>query len=108
MSSYKLIQGRNGIRYMKDGKLVAKASLPPEIFTQLEVDKIVTDEELTPVVDKTCIFCGMGSHLYRLVHNQTVYICDVHYYSESIGKIAQRMREREEEKQSEKVPQLQS
>ena len=100
MSSYKIVTGRNGDRYMKDGKFISKASLPPEVYTQLKVDQITTDEELNPIIDKTCIFCGIYSNLSRLLNGQTIYLCDGHYYSESTGKTVQRMREYDKEKLS--------
>lgn len=107
MSSYKIVTGKNGDRYMKDSRFVSKASLPPEIYTQLKVGVTVTDEELNPVIDRACVFCGVYSNLSRLLNGQAVYICEEHYYSESIGKIAQRIRELHEEKHPKEIQQLQ-
>ena len=97
MSEYKLVTGRNGVRYMKDNRFVKKESLPPEVWTQLKVNEISTEEMLNPKVDRSCIFCGEQSKLSRLLNAQTIYLCDNHYYSETIGKVAQRVRERNEE-----------
>jgi hypothetical protein len=49
-----------------------------------------TDEEPTKS-DRKCVFCGEHSKYYRLVNNRSVYICNEHYYSKSLGQVAQKL-----------------
>lgn len=98
MSTYKLIQtnGR-GIRYLKDKKFIKKADIPADILAKIEMGKDTPDEaeNLNPD-NKRCLFCGMGGCKYnRLISAQIVYLCDNHFYSENMGKIAQKVRELE-------------
>ena len=51
-------------------------------------------EEPIKILDKSCIFCKTHSNLTRMVNMQTVVICEKHYYSETVGKIAQKLNER--------------
>lgn len=97
MSTWKTWKlGKKNI-YQKDGRTVKSDTVPPEVVAGLEhtnpLDDTNIPEAPIPVVDKSCVFCGMGSRMTRLVNMQTVYICDQHYYDKTIGKIAERLRE---------------
>ena len=52
-----------------------------------------------PVVDtsKSCIFCGQPAKYQRFVQLRTIPICEEHYYSETVGKIAEKLREKSNE-----------
>jgi hypothetical protein len=77
-------------RYMRDGKLIKASEVPPEEIERLNKGSVIEQPE--PKKDKGCIFCGAHSRYTRFVDGQTVYVCDDHYYSETIGKVAQRLR----------------
>lgn len=98
MSLYKTFMVRGGKRYSKDGRLVAAANIDPKILQILHNTDTYEDgqEEIVQTLpEKACIFCGAVSKWTKFVNLQTVYICDEHYYSESTGKIAQKVRELE-------------
>jgi hypothetical protein len=65
--------------------------------TKVEQPVIAKDEvvKVEPSFSKACIFCGEHSNLTRFVNLQRVALCETHYYSETIGKVAQKIRERE-------------
>ena len=90
VSEYKAIHGSRGIRYTKDNRLVKKADVPEEELRRLAP----RPEPVMP--DKQCLFCGEFAKYPRVVNLRTIYLCDNHYYSETLGKIAQRIREIEE------------
>lgn len=85
---YKLVEGKNGKRYMKDNKFVSVNSIPIS-----ELEKLFGKVEPKRTTGKECIFCGQQSRFTRFVNVQVVYLCDQDYYDQTVGKIAQRMRE---------------
>lgn len=102
MSDYKTFTVRGNLRYMKDGKLVKRSSVPQEVIDEHEgvavaevptVAVIVDTEEERRQTDRSCVFCGQYTNWKRLVNQQTIAICEEHYYSETIGSIAQKLRE---------------
>ena len=86
------IKGK-GFRYRKNGKLITKDDVPVEEIKRLEDEEFPA--EPVQVTDKSCLFCGAYSNWQRLVNGQSVYVCEEHYYNETIGKVAQKLRERE-------------
>ena len=97
------IKGK-GFRYRKDGKLISKDDVPEEEIRRLEAEDVAVvppdndealPEEHVPVTNRVCVFCGMHSNWTRFVNGQTVVLCETHYYNETIGKIAQKLREDE-------------
>lgn len=44
---------------------------------------------------KLCLFCGAFTNTKRFVNLQTIAVCEEHYYSTTIGQIAQKMKEQE-------------
>ena len=91
---YKIVEGAKGKRYMKDGRFIKASDVPEEELKRLELnipDTIEGD-------NKKCIFCGMYSNLPRTVNGRTIYLCNEHFYSETIGKIAQKIRENDHER----------
>lgn len=91
MSKWKVIDlGNKGKRYMRDGKLVKKAEVPDNILNN---ESETFEEETIQKVEKKCIFCGAHSNLQRFVNMQTVVVCDEHYYSETMGRVAQKLKE---------------
>lgn len=94
MSEYTAIETRNGIRYLKDKKLFAKGNIPANIFPLIKVGETVSDENVrleAPL--KECLFCGVPCKNVRLLNQQTVALCDEHYYSKTLGQVAQKVRE---------------
>lgn len=86
---YRKITGKTGVKYWKDGKFIKKADIPASIFQSLE---------LNPEYDesKECIFCGKPGTKIRQFNLMIVNLCDEDYFSKSLGKIAQQLRERTE------------
>lgn len=82
----KQIEGKHGIRYIKDGQFIAKAKLTNE-----DLDELYEAAKPDP---KGCLFCGIPSRLTRFLDMQTVYLCEEHYHAKSIGNIAHKLRER--------------
>lgn len=92
------IPGR-GVRYRKDNKLISVRDVPADELMRLNKDQSEVPPE-TPVQrpdpesrDKNCIFCGEHTTWAKFIDLQTIPICQQHYYSESTGKIVQKMRE---------------
>lgn len=102
MAVYKLIKGPFGsYRILKDNKMIAKKNIPANIWSKLENMKIgesISDDgiELTAPI-KSCIFCGEDAKLARTINAQTIYLCDEHYYSKTVGQIVQHIRESSQE-----------
>ena len=99
--SYKLVQGKHGIRFMKDGKFIAKDKVPQIIQDELKVGEILPDP-VSEIVDVTierekenryCLFCHAYTTWKRVVNGQSIAICEAHYYDTNIGQIAQKVRE---------------
>ncbi len=93
MSEYKVVRGRHGNRYMKDGRFVAKANLPADVLQELGIDIPTPEATFTERDPKKCIFCGAYTNWSRLVNLQTVAVCENDYYAYSIGKIAQKLNQ---------------
>lgn len=92
---YKVIKsdGR-GARYMRDGKFTSVKEVPEGLLAVMEPGKEYTMADIyTGPPVKECLFCGATAKLTRAVNMQTVYLCDEHYYSENVGKIAGRLKE---------------
>lgn len=85
---YKTINGKNGVRYMKDNRFVKKADIPADVLIKLNVGMEVEDKpvEKEPLV---CIFCGMGTKITRFLNMQSIAICEEHYYSKNVGQTVQ-------------------
>lgn len=97
MSTYKLITSIKGDRYLKDGKLVGKDKIPGFIHKRLVLNQEISDEKVPFTIPvKQCIFCDAYTKHCRVVNAQTIYVCEQHYYSESVGKTVQQLREREQ------------
>lgn len=77
---------------MKDGRLVKKADVPADELERLSKGNVIEQPTKTEQPDKSCLFCGVHSRYSRFVDLQTVYLCDDHYYSENVGKIANKLR----------------
>lgn len=95
---YKTIKAKNGIRYMKDGKFVSKATIPANIYVELEGKEpgnVVDDTDVKPEAPvKECIFCGKVTKLSRFLNMQTIPLCEEHYYSETTGRVVQKYKEK--------------
>ena len=83
-------------------KLVSIKNIPEAVRIALEAGTAEVDENVLmnvqgeqPVIDKSCLFCGVYSNWQRLVSGQLVYVCEQHYHEKTIGKVAQKLRERE-------------
>lgn len=86
--TYKTVTGKNGVRYMKDNRFVAKADIPADVLVKLNVGMEVDD---TPVEKEplVCIFCGLGTKITRFLNQQTIAVCEEHYYSKNVGQTVQ-------------------
>ena|SRR3990167_9516847 len=94
---YKIIKSKYGNRYMKDSRFISKDKIPADILIKLdrgEINQPLEEEKQKPV-DKKCIFCGVESNWTRPINGQAIYICQEHYYSETVGKIVETLREKE-------------
>lgn len=94
MSEYKAFKVRGETRYMRDGKFVKKSAVPMEI-RELNEENPVKENEPFKLPEKRCVFCGEFSNWTRLINGQSIVLCESHYYSETVGKVAQKVRERE-------------
>jgi hypothetical protein len=91
--TYKVIKGpKGGKRYMKDARFISAKDIPPDELIKLNLDMENVGEPIEPV-SKECIFCGAFANRPRLYNQQAIPLCEAHYYSETMGKIAQRVRE---------------
>lgn len=104
---YKTFMVRGNPRFQKYGKLVKKNTLPRDVMEHFGLlspgEPEETDTPDEPRKDpKACLFCGMHSRFTRYVNAQTVFVCDEHYYSENIGKVAQKLRELRDEEENRK------
>lgn len=100
MSKYiKFTDKKDAVRYRKDGKLFSPKNIPVNILQVLE-NNAIFDEEAPEIIaqSRQCIFCGAYSKYSRLLDSQSIALCDEHYYSESLGKVAQKVREIKDEK----------
>lgn len=98
--------------YYKENKLVSKNDIP-----QVVLNNILPGEPYDYVLEgpqeivKECLFCGAFSNLTRMVNGKVIVLCDSHFYSESLGKIVQKVRELENVQESrqdrEEVPRQQ-
>lgn len=93
MSKFTTMKGpHNSLRYKKDGKMISPKEIPENILQVLQHNPVFNEEDEPVRTDKACIFCGTHSNLTRVVNLQVVSLCTDHYYSETIGKIAQHLR----------------
>lgn len=86
------VPGR-GWRYQADGSLISVKKVPPEEIARLEAESptpVAPEVETGP---KTCIFCGVETKISRLINQQSIALCEDHYYSESTGRVVQKLRE---------------
>ncbi len=100
MAIWKKIKGiNNSTRYTKNNKIIKTVDVPPGIIILLKKYNEVDDSEYTisqlDRIAKTCIVCDKPFKYERIVNNRSVALCDEHYYSISIGKVAQYLRMKE-------------
>ncbi|CAB4176058.1 hypothetical protein UFOVP1522_18 [uncultured Caudovirales phage] len=79
---------RGVVQYRKNGRLISLNQY--DLETPFEPETIPED----PVSDRACVFCRQYSRFSRQVNGQSLYVCDLHYYSESLGSIITKARER--------------
>jgi hypothetical protein len=107
MSEYKLIPRRNNtsFQYMKDGKFIKGELVPDNIKAVLQPGMVVSDsvEGVIPQqtvanwtpnntdLDRVCLICGQPKERQRFVNMHMVALCDEHYQTMSLGKIAQHL-----------------
>lgn len=101
MSEYTTVSGIKGVRYQKDKRFIAKAAVPPKILAKLETSPVVSDVRVhVPPPTKICLYCKEPAKLSRVITLETVYLCDNDYYSKTTGQIVQRLREYNDEENS--------
>jgi hypothetical protein len=103
MAEYRLIIDKRGkTRFMKDARFVSPDKIPLDELDKLfgrkapEPEPEPVEPEIKPVfkiTEKICVFCREYTTLVRLINGQTIPICTNHYYSETTGRIVQRIRE---------------
>jgi len=82
---YKKIKGRGGFRYLDgNNRFIAKDKIPKE-----ELDKL----DGVPSPMGGCIFCDKPAVYTRFINLQTIVLCEEHYYSQTVGQIAHKLRE---------------
>lgn len=72
--TYKKITGRNGDRWLKDGKLVKASEVPEGIKNPTDKGK--------------CFVCGEDATHKRNVLGMIVELCDQDYFNNSYGAVA--------------------
>lgn len=82
--------------FYKENKLVSRNDIPQVVLSNLK-DGIPYEYKLEPPqeVSKTCLICDAPAKLTRIVNMKVLALCHDHYYSETIGKLAQAIREKE-------------
>lgn len=76
-------------------RFIKKADIPKDILEQVDKNNQYTDDGHAIGLAKVCLFCGQYAPLTRFLNLKTVALCNEHYYSETIGKIAAKIREKE-------------
>lgn len=99
MSVYtKKINGLGYVNYRRDKRFVKTADVPGNIVDLLKEQDSVDDENIKVTAPyKRCVFCKEETRLSRTINQQTIAICKKHFYSKTIGQIAQQVRLNEEE-----------
>lgn len=90
---YKKTETKNGIRYRRDGLLFSVNNIPLDILEILQEKAEYDDTPLPEKEARTCIFCGTETTWGRTVNNEYLHLCKDHYYSTTLGKLAQKQRE---------------
>jgi hypothetical protein len=90
----KYIHADGTVRYRDKTKnvFVSTKTIPANVMELLRYRDEVDDTDLpsAPAFRK-CIYCDSHSKYERFINLQTVYLCDEHYYSKSIGQVAQQL-----------------
>lgn len=103
MSRYTQFTDKNGTkRYRKDGRLFSPKAIPANVLQVLDNNSEFDEEAIENQPSKECLFCGVYGKYPKLINGQTIALCEEHYYSENIGKIAQKLRENDNEEISTK------
>lgn len=76
---YKKVEGRNGVRWLKDGRFVKASEVPEDIKQNYVVKKDL---------NKKCVVCGDPKEHQRIVLGMMVALCDSDYYNLTYGAIA--------------------
>ncbi len=95
MARYQKIIVRGMSRYMKDKRFIKAEDVPESVMAMFneETEPAEMSTGQDSLRNKVCIFCGEPTNWSRYINGQIVYNCEEHYYSMSIGKIAQKIRE---------------
>lgn len=92
---YTIVAGPAGsTRFKYNNKFVKRENIPADILIKLGVGMDKIEEPVVQTVPEvhTCIFCGMGTNIFRLLNQQPVYLCNDDYYDRTMGQIAQKVR----------------
>lgn len=93
MAVYKTINAHNGVRYMKDGRMISERIVPANVVKLLETQPEVDDTDLP--VDRPmrrCVFCKQQATCTRFINLQTIDLCEEDYYGKTTGQIVQQLR----------------
>lgn len=126
MAQYRKKVTKKGTQlFYRDNERVSKMDIPLGIRRKLQAQTRATDDleppypptkaelrkerdaqraeeaRLAPPPEKECIYDGTEAKLSRSVNGEMVYLCDEHYYSKSLGQVAQQLREVRSEGNSE-------
>lgn len=82
--------------YYRDGKRIKRTLVPKDEYAKFEtIDEapVQTATVKSDIPEKVCLFCGQEGTHTRFIDFQTVYLCEEHYLSQTLGKIAHKVRE---------------
>lgn len=85
--------------YYKEGKRVKRNQVPEGYLKAWELEDKTVDEPTTTadtisgVIPLDCLFCGAEGTHTRFLDFKTVHLCEDDYNSQTLGKIAYKIRE---------------
>jgi hypothetical protein len=98
-STYEIKYTANGMsNFFKDGERVKGKTLPEglreKLIETVDQSQIVSDDkEKNITTNKTCVFCQEYADSGKVLNAKVVPLCQEHYQTKTLGKIAQRVRE---------------
>lgn len=95
MSIYKAYKGLQGSKiYRKDGRIQKNDTVPGNIVALLETQDEVDDTNLQHEAPlKKCVFCSMGTKMYRQANGDSIPVCEHHYQEKTLGQLVKQLAE---------------
>lgn len=92
---FKNAQGNEGFRYTKNGLITKESRIPHEVMERFAYNPTVEyDDEPDR---RRCIFCDAPQKRVRGLNLVMIDLCEYHYQTKNLGKIAEQVRELEKE-----------